>query len=562
MKIFFFIILLLLFTKISTQTVPCDHPIYCQGELLNIIQMSSIFNDSKTFVDMPLKFPPNIILEKFQNLSDHSISSLNSFLTENFLPAGSEVLSTKPVDWHPNPKFLTEINNEDLKNWGSKIHAIWLDLFRVFDHNLSCSECFSSLKSPKPFIVPGGRFREYYYWDNLWIVEGLLVSEMLETSLDIVENLLDMIEKYGFVWNGARLYYSKRSQPPVISLMIFEIYQEISKGNSSKALNLLEKSYDLLLREYNFWMKEKRCNIVNISKELMDLNCYKGFSEMPRPESYKEDQLLAEKSQKINSSIFREIIAGAETGWDFSSRFFEDFQNMTTINVSRMIPVDLNAILYKVEVTLSEISKILNRKKDELFFREQSQLRKKTMMEILFDERTSQWRDADIENLNKNPNFYLSNFIPLWAFDNIDDVQINEIIGKIDQIQKNFIGGIPTSLKNSSQQWDFPNVWPPLQDFIIFGLNKRDDKYAKKVAFELAQKYIDNAFCGWSFSEAKMGKGAMFEKYNSLIIGVSGSGGEYEAQEGFGWSNGVALKILKHFGKELRRPSCDTIKIE
>ena len=23
-----------------------------------------------------------------------------------------------------------------------------------------------------PFIVPGGRFREYYYWDTFWIIEG------------------------------------------------------------------------------------------------------------------------------------------------------------------------------------------------------------------------------------------------------------------------------------------------------------------------------------------------------------------------------------------------------
>ena len=33
----------------------------------------------------------------------------------------------------------------------------------------------------KPFIVPGGRFREMYYWDSYWTIQGLLVSQMKET---------------------------------------------------------------------------------------------------------------------------------------------------------------------------------------------------------------------------------------------------------------------------------------------------------------------------------------------------------------------------------------------
>ena len=74
----------------------CDHPIYCQGELLDTIQMSSIFNDSKTFVDMPSKFHPDLILEKFKNLSNFSISSLKEFISDNFLPAGSEIIAKVP----------------------------------------------------------------------------------------------------------------------------------------------------------------------------------------------------------------------------------------------------------------------------------------------------------------------------------------------------------------------------------------------------------------------------------------------------------------------------------
>ena len=278
---------------------PCDHPIYCYGDLLDTIQMSTIFNDSKTFVDMPSKFTPDIILEKFKNLSNFSIPSLEAFISDNFLPAGAEISAKAPEDWHPNPQFLQNIQDKELRNWASDIHAIWLDLARVTNHSISCPSCFSSIPSPKPFIVPGGRFREYYYWDNLWIIQGLLISEMPETSINIIENLLDMIEKYGFVWNGARIYYSKRTQPPVVSLMVHDVYRELIKKNTSKGIELLKKSYDLLVREYNYWMTEKKCEIKGFPLE--NLNCYRGFAEFPRPESYREDKILSEKVKKINS---------------------------------------------------------------------------------------------------------------------------------------------------------------------------------------------------------------------------------------------------------------------
>ena len=40
-------------------------------------------------------------------------------------------------------------------------------------------------------IVPGGRFRESYYWDSFWIIRGLLVSEMEETASQVIDNLLE-----------------------------------------------------------------------------------------------------------------------------------------------------------------------------------------------------------------------------------------------------------------------------------------------------------------------------------------------------------------------------------
>ena len=386
---------------------------------------------------------------------------------------------------------------------------------------------------------------------------------MYETCLDVIENLLNMIETYGFVLNGARVYYEKRSQPPVMTLMVYKAYEVISKFNISMANKMLNRSYDLLLKEYEYWTSIKLCDNQHFDNQLTNLSCYKGFSEMPRPESYKEDLFLSEKVQKPHDIFFKEIIAGAETGWDFTSRFFYDSYNMSTINVSHIIPVDLNAILYKVEKTLSEISMVLQNRENHKKFNELSIFRKKTIMELMYDRSSFQWKDVNLDNSNKNQNFYLSNYVPLWAFSSEwEQIDIYHIIKNLDRIQEDFIGGLPTSLIKSGQQWDFPNVWPPLQEFIIFGLKNIDLQEAQQLALVLAQKYINNAYCGWTFQEMQKGKGIMFEKYDATSIGNSGHGGEYEVQDGFGWSNGVALKILKEFGKLLESPKCDAFLIE
>lgn len=39
---------------------------------------------------------------------------------------------------------------------------------------------------------------------------GLLVSKMHETAKSIVMNLISLIERYGYVLNGARYYYTNR----------------------------------------------------------------------------------------------------------------------------------------------------------------------------------------------------------------------------------------------------------------------------------------------------------------------------------------------------------------
>ena len=63
------------------------------------------------------------------------------------------------------------------------------------------------------------RYREIYYWDSFWILEGLLRSELNSYAHDLLANFMDMVELYGFLPNGGRKYYLNRSQPPVFTMV-------------------------------------------------------------------------------------------------------------------------------------------------------------------------------------------------------------------------------------------------------------------------------------------------------------------------------------------------------
>lgn len=140
-------------------------------------------NTLETFVDMPLKYKPEIVLKAFDALPPNvTRQQLIEFVETYFYPAGSEVVPVIPTDWVPTPPFLNNVRDPLLYTWGKAVHAKWRDLVRQFKHNDSCLGCYSSIFVPYPFVVAGGRFREYYYWDSYFIIEGLLVSGMYNTT--------------------------------------------------------------------------------------------------------------------------------------------------------------------------------------------------------------------------------------------------------------------------------------------------------------------------------------------------------------------------------------------
>jgi len=99
--------------------------------------------------------------------------------------------------------------------------------------------------------------------------------------------------------------------------------------------------------------------------------------------------------------------------------------------------------------------------------------------------------------------------------------------------------GLATTLENSGQQWDAPNGWAPLQWLAIDGLRRHGEP-------ELAEQIA----AGWVAENARVycKTGKLVEKYD---LGNSGeaAGGEYPVQDGFGWTNGILVKLLAVYPK-------------
>jgi alpha,alpha-trehalase len=158
--------------------------------------MARLFNDSKTFVDMKLKQSPTETLKEFDLfIAKYSETPPKELLAEwvrqNFDDPGSEFEDWRPDDFIKNPEVLNKISDKNFKKFASDLNEIWNELGRKMKNDVKDNnELYSIIYVENPVIVPGGRFREFYYWDSYWVIRGLLLSEMTKVgSLDSISLL-------------------------------------------------------------------------------------------------------------------------------------------------------------------------------------------------------------------------------------------------------------------------------------------------------------------------------------------------------------------------------------
>ncbi|CAH1958814.1 unnamed protein product [Acanthoscelides obtectus] len=507
----------------------CDSKVYCQGMLLDVVQQSHIFPDSKSFVDLIQIHSSEVTLRNFEELMKQtgdkpSNDELKEFVENNFVDEG-ELDDWTPPDFKSNPSILKQIDDVAVREFARSLIKIWPVLGKKMKASvLDKPDQHSLIPVPNGFIVPGGRFKEIYYWDSYWIIEGLLISEMEETAKGMLENFISLVEKYGFIPNGCRVYYLNRSQPPLLSLMV-GLYIEATRD-----IEWLGKNVKTLESELNWWLNNRT---VTVEKDGVkyQLAHYAVQSNTPRPESYREDIMTCkEHPEKFQIyECYTDLKSGAESGWDFSSRwlFAKDgslSMDLIDINTRRNIPADLNAFLYRCFHSLSKFHKILNQDEQSAKWAQYAAEWKEAITRVLYNEEDGVWYDYDLKLGKHRKFFFASNLTPLWAgaFNEEDRQKVGGRAAEylMKQGINDFRGGVPSSMYPSGQQWDYPNAWSPYQNLCTIGLHKSNNETAQELAKELAHKWVNSNVK--AFHENKV----MFEKYNAAQAGQFGGGGK------------------------------------
>lgn len=479
--------------------------------LYEAVQSGEIFPDSKFFTDCVPKSAPEAILSAYEEARKQPGFDLKDFVTVHF-------------DFPQNPDTGYQSGERPIRQ---HLDQLWSVLQRHPDD----AQGGTLIPLPFPYIVPGGRFREVYYWDSYFTMLGLQASGRTDIIQGMVDNFAWLIDELGFIPNGNRTYYLGRSQPPFFVLMV-QLLASI-KGEA-----VLLRYRPQLEKEYAFWMEgENKLNAEeNTHRRVVQmpdgciLNRYWDDRDTPRPEAYIEDVHLAERSGRDKSTVYRHIRAAAESGWDFSSRWFADGQHMESIQTTDLIPVDLNCLLYCLEKTLLQIHRQLPDRTAPDIFKEKARLRKHAIQQYCWDEAAGFYMDYNHVNNSMSNSWTLAAVFPLF-FQIAENEQAALVAG---HIEAKFLhpGGLATTLARTGQQWDAPNGWAPLQWMAYRGLLQ----YGHTA---LAEQLRQNWMRLNEKTYAETGK--MMEKYNVMDSGLKAGGGEYPNQDGFGWTNGVYL---------------------
>lgn len=476
------------------------------------VQSGEVFVDSKFFVDcIPMSTPAHILAE-YEKEKNQSEFNLKTFVKAHFiLPAESENSYTSADK--PLPQHLADLWDVLVRTTGQAGGTL--------------------IPLPHPYIVPGGRFREIYYWDSYFTMLGLQVSKKVNIIQNMVDNFAYLIDKVGFIPNGNRTYYLGRSQPPFFALMLTILIEEKGRETLFQYQSQLEK-------EYKFWMDGadtlSATNPTHRRVVLMQdgsiLNRYWDDMDTPRPEAYIEDTHMAAGSGKEPAIVYRHIRAAAESGWDFSSRWFRDEKNMETIQTTDIIPVDLNCLLLFLEITLCTIYEKQHEAALENMLRKLMS-RNKALEQYCWNEEKGFYFDYQFKDQQQTATYTLAATFPLFF-----NLASPEQSAKVAQcLEEKFLkpGGLLTTLTITGQQWDAPNGWAPLQWIAYKSMSKNGHT-------ELANKIKQN----WMRNNEKVyaTTGKMMEKYNVTDADTKAGGGEYPNQDGFGWTNGVYLKFM------------------
>ncbi len=498
----------------GTATARPAPPSILLGDLFRDVALSGLFEDGKDWADARAVRDPQAILRAYRR-GQPGGAELREFVERHFELPDPGTAAT-PLPGLPLCRHIAQL---------------WPILTRDAAQPPPGS---SLLALPHRFVVPGGRFREVYYWDSYFTMLGF-GEEQATLRRAMVDNFAHLIRRWGHVPNGNRTYYLSRSQPP----FFFKMVESLSPQDPDAAY---AEYLDVLRLEHAFWMRggedlrpgEAKLRVVALPGGAR-LNRYYDARDVPRDESYAADVETASRTARPAAELHRDLRAAAESGWDFSSRWLADGTDLATIRTTAIVPPDLNAILYGLERAIADGCRRAGDEGCAEDYAAQAEARREAMSAFLWNAALGLFDDYDWQRRALAGNVSAAALYPLFfgAASPEQGARVAETV----RTRLLAPGGLATTTRSTGQQWDAPNGWAPLQWIGAEGLRAYGET---ALAEEIARRWLATVH------EAYRSTGKLLEKYD-VQERRPGGGGEYALQDGFGWTNGVAVALLRRF---------------
>jgi alpha,alpha-trehalase len=386
------------------------------------------------------------------------------------------------------------------------IESYWPKLTKV-NHK----DTDSLIGLPNAYLVPAHEeghefdFNELYYWDSYFMVQGMIGQpEHKEFVMGILENLFSLYKRFKIIPNASRTYLMGRSQPPLLTTFILDVYH--AYGLDKK---WLARSMEIAKDEYHtVWLGTAKPNHRQV---------YRGLSRF-----YDINHL--------------NDLAEAESGWDHTIRF-----NRKALEY---LPVDLNALLYKYEKDFEYVAELLGSEDEAEEWKKAAAHRKHNMKELMWSELKGMYYDYRYTKESRGNVESLAAYFPMWS-GMATERQAARLVSSLRRFEKR--GGLTTTDAQPlgklvpgpiPAQWAYPNGWAPLHYITIKGLERygyHDE--ARRIALKWIKTNLD-----W-FNK----HGNFLEKYNVVQPDKPPVKGVYPTQVGFGWSNAVFERLCQEY---------------
>ena len=420
-----------------------------------------------------------------------------------------------------------------------------------------------------PFVVPGGRFNEMYGWDSYFEAVGLLLDDRVELAMAMADNFQYEINHYGKILNANRSYYLTRTQPPLYSSLITEVFEK------THDIAWLKSHLSTAIKEYEtVWMENgKRLTPNGLNRYLAE-----GIGMPPEAEAghFHHEIAVHAKLAEMPVNAYQTAYAEGEIKNETLDQYFVHDRSVresghdTSYRIEGVCAhlnlVELNAMLYKYETDFANL--IENHFDGKISFslktytasywKQKAMSRKEKVNTLLWDETQGIYFDYNFEKQSSHVCYSATALTPLWAklcSEKQAELLIQKLLPKLKEK-----GGIVSCDKLSrgeisedrpQKQWDYPNGWAPHQMMIWKGLEHygyiaEQQELIYRWLYMITKNAVDyNGTIPEKF-DVVAATHKVFAEYGNV-----GTEFSYITKEGFGWMNasfqyGVSLLQAKY----------------